>query len=103
MFKLLVFVSSTCPHCPDAEKVAREAVREYGSRGLSLEKIKVRTRDGKQMAAELNVKALPTIILTKEGVETKRFVGIPDKSKLINEVEKALGLKKSFFSKILGG
>ena len=51
----------------------------------------------------MGIRALPTTILTKEGVEKKRFVGAPSEEKLRKEIEKALGLRKSLFRKIFGG
>ena len=102
MAKLLVFVSSKCPHCPKAEGIAKEVAKKYAEQGLSFEKVRVRTGEGKQAAKELGVRSLPATVLMQDGREKKRFVGVPDQPALEKNVEEALGLRKSLFSKIFG-
>ena len=38
--KILVFTSSNCPHCPNAERIVREVVPKYEIHGVSHEKIR---------------------------------------------------------------
>jgi len=101
--KLLVFVSPGCPHCPAAESVARRVAPEYNEFGLYFKKVRTRTDEGKRLSSMYRIMATPTILLVNdEGEEKKRIVGTPSESSLKNEIEKALGLKKSFFGKIFG-
>ena len=57
--KLLLFVSSSCPHCPKAEAVVKRVVPDYE---IEFEKIRVKTDEGKQLSAGFNVMSLPTIL-----------------------------------------
>jgi small redox-active disulfide protein 1 len=101
--KLLVFVSPSCVHCPKAEKVVKEVVPEYADKGVSWEKLRVKTSEGKALSRKYGVKGVPTIIIPDEnGNELERIVGAPSDSKLRSVIEKHLGIKKSFFSKLLG-
>ncbi|MEA3255500.1 MAG: thioredoxin family protein [Candidatus Altiarchaeota archaeon] len=101
--KILVFVSSNCPHCPKAEHIVKEIVPEYRDYGVTFEKIRVKTNRGKNLSTKFGVMALPTIlILDENGDETKRIVGAPTENPFRNAIEKGLGLRKSFFDRILG-
>ena len=102
--QLLVFVSSHCPHCPKAVTVVKEAVSQYTDYNLSYRKIRAKTEEAKQISGKYGIRAYPTIIgLNNEGGIVFRIVGVPEKEKLEKEIEKALGLRKSFFRKIFGG
>lgn len=102
--KLLLFVSPNCPHCPKAEHVVREVVPEYSEKGLSYRKVRTKTAEGKALSSKYYVMGTPTILfLDDDWNEIKRIVGTPSESNLRNKIEKLLGLKKSFFSKIFGG
>ena len=100
---VLTFVSSTCPHCPNAVRVAEQVEKELGGREeIKFRKIRVKTGEGKELSSRFLVKSLPTLILLNDGgEEVERMVGAPDKQKLKNAVLKAAGLKKPFFSSIL--
>ena len=100
---VLLFVSSHCIHCPIAERLVKKVVPDYEEHGLELEKIRTATKEGKQLGKEFNVHGTPTIILINdEDKEIKRFVGTPDETNFRNEIEKMLGLKKSFFARFFG-
>jgi len=45
--KILLFVSSHCPHCPAAEQIVKKVVPDYYDHGLSLKKIRIKTKEGK--------------------------------------------------------
>ncbi|RLG16607.1 hypothetical protein DRN69_00410 [Candidatus Pacearchaeota archaeon] len=98
--KLLIFVSSNCPHCPNAEKVVEKIAPEYYNYGLCLKKIRMKTSEGKELASKYNIMAVPTILfLDDKNNEIQRIVGSPSEDFLRNKIEKSLGLKKSFFSR----
>ncbi len=102
--KLLVFVSSHCSHCPAAESVAKKVAPEYSDSGLHFKKVRIKTGEGKELSLRYSVMATPTILLIDdEDREIKRIIGTPSENGLRNEIEKLLGLKKSFFSKMFGG
>jgi len=101
--KLLVFVSSNCPHCPKAERAVQRLAPGYYEQGLSYRKVRVKTPEGKELSSRYGIKGLPTILfLDDEGNDMGRKVGAPDEDKLRNDIEKMLGLKKSFFSRLFG-
>lgn len=102
--KVLVFVSSNCPHCPKAERAVLRLAPDYQEKGLTHRKIRVKTPEGKELASKYGIKGLPTILfLDEEGKELGRKTGAPDEDKLRNDIEKLLGLKRSFFSRLFGG
>ncbi len=101
--KMLLFVSSHCSHCPNAVAVVNKVVPKYYDKGLSYRKIRMKTSEGKELSSEYGVMSVPSILIfDKDGYEIKRIVGAPGEGHLRNVIEKALGLKKSFWSKILG-
>jgi len=98
---ILVFTSPNCPHCPKAERVVREVAPDYSEYGLSHEKIRTKTPEGKELSLRYGVMGTPTILfLDDDGKELKRIVGSPSEANLRKKIEKFLGLRKSFFSKI---
>ena len=101
--KILLFVSSHCPHCPNAERIVKKIAPKYYNYGLIFKKIRVKTSEGKELSLRHNVKSMPTILMFDDsGNEIERIVGVPSENNLKNIIEKKLGLKKSFFSKFFG-
>ncbi len=101
--RILVFVSSRCPHCPKAIRSVKEVAPDYVSYGVSFEKIRVKSRRGKLLSSRYGVQSLPTVLfLDDEGVELDRSVGAPRVSRLRDKIEKSLGIKKSFMDRVLG-
>ncbi len=100
--KILLFVSSHCPHCPSAEHVVKKVVKDYCEYGISFSKIRIKTSEGKELSSRYGIMATPSIIILENGNETQRIVGVPSENGLRNKIEKSLGLKKSFLSKIFG-
>ena len=99
--QILVFTSSNCPHCPKAEKVVREVVPNYSNYEVSHEKIRTKTPEGKELSERYNIMGTPTILfLDEDNNELKRIVGTPSEENLKKEIEKSLGLRKSFFDKL---
>ncbi len=101
--ELLLFVSSKCPHCPRAEEVAKRVAPRYYKYGLEFRKIRTRTGEGKKLSAMYGIQGTPTIILLDDkGTEIKRMVGVPREETMKASIERALGLRTSFFGKIFG-
>lgn len=55
--KVLLFVSSHCPHCPVAEQIVKKVVPDYYDHGLSLKKIRIKRKEGKKRSLEYNIRA----------------------------------------------
>ena len=101
--KIILFVSSHCPHCPAAEQIVKKGVPDYYDHGLSLKKIRIKTKEGKKRSLEYNIMATPTtLILDDNGNELKRMVGVMSEDILRAAIEKLLGLRQSFLSRIFG-
>jgi thioredoxin-related protein len=99
--QILVFTSSKCPHCPNAEHVVREVAPNYANYNVSHKKIRAGTEEGKELFGRYNIMGTPTILfLDEEGNELKKIVGTPNENNLRGKIEKLLGLKKSFFDKL---
>ena len=101
--KVYLFVSSTCSHCPKAEKLAKHIFPEYYDKGLSFTKVRMKTSEGKRMAKEYSIRGVPTFLFfDDEGNYLDRIVGAPSEGALRGDVEKHLGIKRSIFSRLLG-
>jgi thiol-disulfide isomerase/thioredoxin len=101
--RILLFVSSSCVRCPSAERIVKEVVPEYSGYRVTFEKIRMKTDRGKELFSRFGIMAVPTILMLGEnGGETKRIVGTPSENSLRNEIEKELGLRKSFFDRMWG-
>ncbi len=102
--KLLLFVSSNCPHCPKAEKVANSVAPEYYEHGLTLTRIKTKGNEGKSLALSYDVNATPAMIFVDDDSKVvKRIVGVPSEENLRKDIENLLGLRKSLIKRIFGG
>jgi thioredoxin 1 len=42
------------------------------------------------LASQYGVRGVPTVVIEKDGVEVKRFVGMKQKSELVNEIKSHL-------------
>ena len=97
--ELWVFVSKGCPHCPEAERLAKILAKEYN---IGFVKYRTQTSDGKKMAKEYDVMGTPTILVWQDDNLFSRIVGTPSRSKLETTIKKALGIKTGFLSGLFG-
>ena len=86
----VVLVDIWAPWCapclmqgPIVEKVA-EAVDQKAKVA------KLNADEGQVTAARFGIRAIPTLLLMKDGVEVRRFVGVQDEQTLIQGIESAL-------------
>jgi len=87
----VVLVDLWAPWCapclmqgPIVQKVA-EAV------GEKAKVAKLNVDEGRATAARFGIRAIPTLLLLKDGVEVKRFVGVQTERALMESIESALG------------
>jgi thioredoxin 1 len=99
MMKVMLFVSSGCPHCPMAEAVVKKVIPKYKGM-VDFEKVRSKTEKGRELLSRLNVMSFPTIIFFKDGEELGRIVGVPSEGSMKKKIEKYMGLRKSFFSRL---
>jgi thioredoxin len=55
---------------------------KYSNDNISF--VKVNTDEDKETAAKFKISALPTIIVTHDGVEVQRFMGAPKEEQIVN-------------------
>jgi thioredoxin 1 len=51
---------------------------------------KLNVDEGQAIAGRFGIGAIPTLLLLKDGVEVKRFVGVQTKKALVESIERAL-------------
>ncbi len=102
--ELLVFVSSHCPHCPKAVAIVKRIVSQYSDYDLRYKKIRAKTTEAKNLSPMYNIRVYPTVIFLNDDKEVLYTIdGVPGEKHLKDKIERLLGLKKSFWSKIFGG
>jgi len=86
----VVLVDLWAPWCapcmmqgPIVEKVAQTV-------GQKAKVAKLNVDEGQATAARFGIRAIPTLLLLKDGVEVKRFVGVQSEGVLIEGIESAL-------------
>ncbi|NVM04322.1 MAG: thioredoxin family protein [Candidatus Helarchaeota archaeon] len=80
------FESPTCPHCPVASRMLRNAKKIYKD-DIEIIDINITTKNGQMLAQLNNVTGTPTIFMNGE----LKFQGEPQKeSDIFNEIEKNL-------------
>jgi thioredoxin 1 len=70
---LVDFWAGWCMPCKMLAPVIEEIAEEYGG---TVKVAKVDVDAEGELAAEFGVMSIPTVVLMKDGVETKRFVGV---------------------------
>ena len=84
--KIEIYTSPTCPYCPAALKMLKDAVKIYEN-ALDVVNVNIITKEGQTLAAFYNVRATPTIVINNE----VKFRGSPpSESILFREIEKYL-------------
>ena len=93
--KVELFVSSTCPHCPRAERAVKAAIR--GLDYIEFNKIRTSTREGKEKAIERRVMGVPALFINE-----KIWKGSIEENKVRRYLEelKNPSKKKSLLSKL---
>ncbi|MCF7855079.1 MAG: thioredoxin [Candidatus Pacebacteria bacterium] len=90
---LVDFWAPWCAPCrmqgPIVEKVAQQV-------GADVTIAKVNVDEARQAAMDLGIRAIPTVIVFKEGQQAEQFVGVTDEYTLLNAIENVLVLSKSY-------
>ncbi|OWT33252.1 thioredoxin [Methanobrevibacter sp. 87.7] len=81
MTKVEVFVSSTCPHCPGAIQVVKEAEQEVPD--LDVKICNVEDLENRDKAIEYGIMAVPTIVIDNK----VSFVGAPSLPELLASLQ----------------
>ena len=80
---LIDFYADWCGPCkmisPIIEAVAKEK--------KDIKVVKVNVDDAQELAIQYDVMSIPTLVVIKNGEETKRVVGLVDKTEILNMVK----------------
>ena len=78
VFKVEVFTSPTCPHCPGAVKLVEAAKKELGD-NLDVTIYNTMTEEGRKLAIDYGIMAVPAIAIDGE----VKFIGAPSYDELM--------------------
>ena len=80
---LVDFYADWCGPCKMMAPVVEELAGELQGKA----KVgKINVDENQELAMEYNVMSIPTLVIFKEGKESKRFVGVRDKNELLEEI-----------------
>lgn len=86
--KLTKFGHQYCGPCKMIKPILEEVVKNYGEK-LKFEDVDTYNTDP-QILSNAQIRAVPTLILTKDGVEVWRQVGLTDKGTIENKINENL-------------
>ena len=76
-----------CAPCTMQGPIVKKVAEAVGEKATIA---KMNVDEGQAIAARFDIGAIPTLLLLKDGVEVKRFVGVQTKEVLIENIERAL-------------
>ena len=80
MPKVILLYASWCHNCPKAEKIWRDLKEEHD---FEYEEVDVESEEGKKIAQEYSVMAVPTTVIDGEVA----FIGIPSKDEALESIK----------------
>lgn len=80
--KVEVFTSPTCPHCPGAERIVKQAKEELGD-AIDVMIIDISDNDGRKKAIDYGIMAVPAIAINN----VVEFVGAPTYPELMAKLQ----------------
>jgi len=87
MIKVLDFTAAWCGPCKTLKPVLAALATEYGKR---IEIVEIDTEEDPVAAQRYNVRAMPTIVLERDGKEVGRVVGARPRAFLAGMIDRAL-------------
>ena len=85
---LVDFWAPWCGPCKMMGPVLEQVAEEVGGKALVA---KVNVDEAKELAAKFGVRSIPALFVLKNGEVFEQFVGVQDKTKLVDAINKALG------------
>lgn len=86
MIKIIDYWAPWCGPCKSFNPILNEINDAYDN--IILEKVNVMTDEGKQLATEKGIKAIPYVEIEKDGVLVEKFTGFKSRAKLVELIEK---------------
>ena len=74
------FWAPWCPPCRAFGPTFKKWEEKYGNENISFQK--VNTDEEGELAVKFKISSLPTIVVTHDGAEVKRFVGAPTENQI---------------------
>jgi thioredoxin 1 len=84
---LIDFSATWCGPCRMQKPILEELEKKYRDK---VEFQVVDVDENQKLASQYGIHAVPTLIIVKDGVEVKRFMGVTQGSVLASELDKAL-------------
>jgi thioredoxin 1 len=86
MVEVKKFYGEWCSPC----KLLAPVIEEIKKEMPNVKFVDVDVDENGDLASQYGVRGVPTVVIEKDGVEVKRFVGMKQKSELVNEIKSHL-------------
>ncbi len=86
MVEVKKFYGEWCSPCKLLAPVIEEIKKEI----TNVKFVDIDVDENGDLASQYGVRAIPTVVIEKNGVEVKRFVGMKQKSELVSEIKSHL-------------
>jgi thioredoxin 1 len=86
MVEVKKFYGEWCSPC----KLLAPVIEEIKKEMPNVKFVDVDVDESADVVAKYGVRGVPTVVIEKDGVEVKRFVGMKQKSELVNEIKSHL-------------
>jgi thioredoxin 1 len=86
MVEVKKFYGQWCSPC----KLLAPVIEEIKKEMPNVKFVDVDVDESADVVAKYGVRGVPTVVIEKDGVEVKRFVGMKQKSELVNEIKSHL-------------
>jgi thioredoxin 1 len=86
MVEVKKFYGEWCGPC----KLLAPVIEEIKKEMPNVKFVDVDVDENYELASKYGVRGVPTVVIEKDGVEVKRFVGMKQKSELVSEIKSHL-------------
>ena len=90
---LVDFWAPWCGPCKMLGPILEKVAEEIGDKALV---VKVNVDDSPNLAKKFEVRSIPAVFLLKDGETVNQFIGVQDKGKLVEAINKALKWNQVF-------
>jgi thioredoxin-like negative regulator of GroEL len=83
---VILFTTKTCSNCPQAKKIYEKFFSDKETEYIIMD-----AHENKELSDLLNIRAVPSLLFIKDGVEVHRILGTPSLEKLQNTYNEYTG------------